>query len=68
MPPVNELLAAPPLADHLDEIGPDESLESRLERPGHGRDGAKERPVEYRPKHGRLLQEPPLIGGQPIDA
>ena len=67
---VREAIAAPlvPVADRLDELGFDEPVERLLEDPGHGRDGAEERLVEHGPEHGRLLEEPARIGGQPIDA
>ena len=67
---VREPIAASlaPVPDCLDEIGLDEPVERRLEGPGLGRNGTQERLVEHRPEHGRLLEQPPRIGGQPVDA
>ena len=54
--------------DHLDEIGLDEPIDRRLARAGLDRDVSEERLVEHRPEHGRLLEQAPGIGGQPVDA
>ena len=66
--PVREAISSSlgPLTEGLDEIGLGEPRELRVDGARLGRDGAKERPVERRPEHGRFLEKPPRRHGQAV--